>query len=247
MKRIGIYLVLLSSVAVVATGCCLHKKACCNKNATAEASGPVKFANITDSVSYIIGTDIARNMKKSNVEINPKLMAVGMEAFFAGKDTLINEATKQAVMTKFNQDLQKKKESKDKGEVSENTQKGTLFLAKNKNQPGVVELPSGLQYKVIKEGYGVSPTITDTVKVHYTGKLIDGKVFDSSVERGEPITFPLNQVIKGWQEGVALMKTGAKYEFYIPAHLGYGDKAAGQIPAASTLIFEVELIDVNPK
>ena len=124
---------------------------------------------------------------------------------------------------------------------------GAAFLAKNKTEAGVKETPSGLQYKVVKEGTGKKPLATDKVKVHYKGTLLDGTVFDSSYDRGEPITFPLNGVIKGWTEGLQLMSEGSKYILYIPSELGYGDRGAGNsIKPGSTLIFEVELLEVNP-
>jgi len=124
-------------------------------------------------------------------------------------------------------------------------EKGVKFLADNKTNEGVVTTESGLQYRIIKEGEGASPSLEDKVTVHYTGKLIDGKVFDSSVERGQPATFGINQVIKGWEEGLQLMKPGAKFEFFIPSDLAYGERAVSTIPANSTLIFEVELISVK--
>lgn len=119
---------------------------------------------------------------------------------------------------------------------------GEKFLAENAKKPGVVALPSGLQYEVVKEAEGPKPTLASTVTTHYHGTLIDGTVFDSSVERGEPISFPLNAVIKGWQEGIPLMSEGAKYRFFIPAHLAYGTTAMGKIPGGSALIFEVNLL-----
>ena len=123
---------------------------------------------------------------------------------------------------------------------------GSEFLARNKKEPGVIETPSGLQYKVIVEGTGASPKATDKVKVHYTGKTLDGNVFDSSVERGEPITFPLNGVISGWTEGLQLMKEGGKSILYIPYNLAYGERGNQGIKPGACLIFEVELIEVNP-
>ena len=119
------------------------------------------------------------------------------------------------------------------------------FLDENKKKPGVVTLPSGLQYKIIKEGEGPSPLKTSKVKAHYKGTLMDGTVFDSSYERGEPITFGVNQVIKGWQEALVLMKPGAKWMLYIPPYLGYGERNSGPIPANSLLIFEIELISIE--
>lgn len=127
-----------------------------------------------------------------------------------------------------------------------NAVEGESFLAKNGEKEGVVTLESGLQYKVIEEGAGVSPMAADTVEVHYTGKLLDGTVFDSSVERGEPAKFPLSGVIKGWSEGLTYAKEGGKIELYIPSNLGYGPRGYGNIPANSTLVFEVELLKVFP-
>lgn len=127
-----------------------------------------------------------------------------------------------------------------------NIEKGDLFLSDNAKQAGVTTTASGLQYLVLQNGNGEQqPAAQDTVKVHYHGTLIDGTVFDSSVERGEPISFPLNRVIPGWTEGVQLMKTGDKYRFFIPAHLGYGNRSAGKIPPGSVLIFDVELLAIE--
>ena len=127
-----------------------------------------------------------------------------------------------------------------------NLKAGQDFLAANKTKPGVIELPSGLQYQIITEGAGAKPAASNKVTCHYHGTLIDGTVFDSSVQRGQPATFPLNKVIKGWTEGLQLMGVGSKWRFFIPPHLGYGDRqVSAQIGANSTLIFEVELIDIN--
>jgi FKBP-type peptidyl-prolyl cis-trans isomerase FklB len=127
-----------------------------------------------------------------------------------------------------------------------NLKAGQDFLAANKNKPGVTELPSGLQYEVITEGTGAKPTARNTVTCHYHGTLIDGTIFDSSVQRGRPASFPLSQVIAGWTEGVQLMPTGSKWRFFIPPHLGYGDRQVGPtIGPNSTLIFEVELISID--
>jgi FKBP-type peptidyl-prolyl cis-trans isomerase FklB len=142
-----------------------------------------------------------------------------------------------------------KKRSDEQGAVSEKNKKaGEVFLNDNKKKQGVITLPNGLQYKVIVEGTGASPRDSSIVKVNYKGTLIDGREFDSSYKRGEPAQFPLNQVIKGWTIGLQLMKVGAKYQFFIPSDLGYGDNGAGElIQPGSTLIFEVELIDIVKK
>lgn len=127
-----------------------------------------------------------------------------------------------------------------------NLKAGQDFLAANKDKPGVTELPSGLQYEILTEGTGSKPSATDKVTCHYHGTLINGTVFDSSVQRGQPATFPLNMVIKGWTEGVPMMTTGSKWRFFIPPHLGYGDRqVSAQIGPNSTLIFDVELISIN--
>ena len=129
-----------------------------------------------------------------------------------------------------------------------NSSIGKKFLAENKKKPGVIELPDGLQYQVVKEGTGPMPTADDTVKVHYNGTLIDGTVFDSSIERGEPAEFPVGAVIKGWTEALQMMKVGSKYKLFIPSDLAYGDRSAGpKIEANSTLIFDVELISIKGK
>lgn len=129
----------------------------------------------------------------------------------------------------------------------ENIEKGEKFMKEISNNKSVYTTASGLKYRRVKEGNGKRPKATDRVKVHYTGKLIDGKTFDSSVDRGTPLTFPLNQVIPGWTEGLQLMDEGSKYFLYVPYNLGYGTRDMGDIPAGSTLIFEVELLEINPK
>jgi FKBP-type peptidyl-prolyl cis-trans isomerase FklB len=144
------------------------------------------------------------------------------------------------------QEYQAKMQAKAEAESKVNIVAGETFLAENKNNEGVITTESGLQYKIIKEGTGKQPKLTDQVLTHYHGTLLDGTVFDSSVDRGQPATFGVNQVIKGWQEGIPLMKEGAKYRFYIPQNLAYGTRGSGKIPGGSLLIFDVELIEVNP-
>jgi len=149
-------------------------------------------------------------------------------------------------LTQFQQEIMAKAQAEAAQKGDENKKKGEKFLADNKSKPGVKTTPSGLQYSVISEGTGPKPTASSTVKVHYTGKLIDGTTFDSSVDRGEPVEFPLNGVIKGWTEGVQLMNKGAKYRFYIPQQLAYGPSSPTElIPPYSVLIFEVELLDIE--
>lgn len=214
-----------------------------SKNNTKEQG--VKIATYNDSISYILGHDIGNNLKMNDIQVNPEIFSKGIANGLSGNDSLISQEDTEAIMMKFQQEMMAKKEKQNTEELLVNKAEGAAFLEKNKAKPGVVETESGLQFEVITEGNGENPLAEDVVEVHYTGKLLDGSVFDSSVDRGQPIKFPLNQVIPGWTEGVQLMKPGAKYIFYIPSDLGYGDRATGPIPAGSTLIFEVELISIE--
>jgi FKBP-type peptidyl-prolyl cis-trans isomerase len=195
-----------------------------------------------DKVSYSIGLDIGQTFKKQNMDLSPDTIAAGIRDGLAGKTQMSDEQIKET-MNQFQKDMEAKETAKSK----ENAASGDKFLAANKSKPGVKTTASGLQYKAITEGKGPQPKETDTVQVNYRGTLLDGTEFDSSYKRNEPATFPLNKVIKGWTEGLQLMKEGSKYEFWIPANLAYGDRQVGaQIPPGSTLHFEVELLKVNP-
>lgn len=189
-----------------------------------------------DKVSYALGIGIGRQLADMGAnDIVTEDFAAAMKDVLTGAELKIDEAEAQALVQEY---LQKKGEEKVKAE-------GENFLAENAKKEGVVTLPSGLQYQVLKEGNGKSPKATDQVKCHYEGTLINGKVFDSSYRRNEPATFPLNGVIAGWTEGLQLMKEGAKYRFFIPFNLAYGTRGAGQdIPPYAALIFDVELIEV---
>lgn len=200
------------------------------------------MTNEKDSISYLLGNEVGNYYRTNEIEIIQDYFIEGLIDGLMNKGKM-DEPTKQKIMAKFQIQQQEKANKK----IVLTKEKGKQFLENNKKNPDVKVTASGLQYKVIKASNGVSPNANDNVKVHYHGTLIDGTVFDSSVERGEPITFGLSQVIKGWTEGLQLMKTGEKFIFYIPSELGYGDRAAGpKIPAGSTLIFEVELFEVNP-
>ena len=206
------------------------------------AQGATQLKDQKDKVSYSIGLDIGSNFQKQNIDVNPDALAAGIKDALAGKPQLTDQQVKET-MTQFEKEMQEKQTAKGK----EAAAAGEKFLAENKTKPGVKTTSSGLQYKVLKEGNGPTPKATDRVKVNYRGTLIDGKEFDSSYKRGEPLTLPVNQVIKGWSEALQLMKVGSKYQLFIPANLGYGERGAGgQIPPNSTLIFDVELLDVLP-
>ena len=200
-----------------------------------------------DSISYAIGSNIGTNLQDPSMKINFEMLIDGIRGKMKGDSKLTDEQVKK-VLEAFNQKMIKKRND-DQGAISaKNKKAGEEFLKDNKMKQGVITLPNGLQYKVIVEGTGASPRDSSIVKVNYKGTLIDGREFDSSYKRGEPAQFPLNQVIKGWTLGLQLMKVGAKYQFFIPSDLGYGDNGAGEmIQPGSTLIFEVELIDIVKK
>jgi len=192
-------------------------------------------------ISYALGANVAESFMSNEISIIFEYFQKGFEAATAGNNQLSQAEMQQA----FNDLNQMVEENKMKGSLEEKV-KGEKFLEENKKKAGVITTASGLQYKVITMGTGEKPTATSQVKVHYHGTTIDGQVFDSSVERGEPISFPLNGVIAGWTEGVQLMPVGSKFIFYIPSELAYGDRGAGAvIKPGAALIFEVELIGIE--
>lgn len=191
-----------------------------------------------DSLSYALGVSMYQTTSQSGMsDIDFNLFVKGMEAQRDGATALDAEAADALIRSEM------KRKSDEASE--RNKSEGEAFLAANKNKPGVKTTPSGLQYRVDKEGTGIKPDANDKVTVHYHGTLIDGSVFDSSVNRGKPATFGLNQVISGWTEGLQLMSEGSKFTFFIPQNLAYGGRAQGKILPYSTLVFEVELISVE--
>jgi FKBP-type peptidyl-prolyl cis-trans isomerase FklB len=199
-----------------------------------------------DRTSYSIGYQIGGDLKRQGVGVNPELMVKGVQDAMGGKEPLMTLEEMQKELVVLKQRIVAAQQEEQKKAAAKNLAEGEAFLAENAKKEGVKTLPSGLQYQVLKEGEGTPPKATDTVTVQYRGTLIDGTEFDSSYSRGQPATFPLNRVIKGWTEGVQLMKPGAKYKFFIPPNLAYGAHGAGpKIGPESTLIFEVELISVN--
>ena len=195
-----------------------------------------------DKVSYGIGMNIGFNLSRQKVDINPDILAAGIKDSIAGKPQLTQDQVKD-VMAQFEKDMEQKQ--KQAGE--KNKTEGAKFLEENKKKPGVKTTASGLEYKVEKEGSGPQPKPTDMVTVNYRGTLIDGTEFDSSYKRGQPATFPVTGVIKGWTEALQLMKVGSKYQLFVPSNLAYGERAVSpEIGPNATLIFEVELLDVKP-
>jgi FKBP-type peptidyl-prolyl cis-trans isomerase FklB len=209
------------------------------KKATAKSATPAStMKNALDSFSYAVGISIANFYKEQGVkEINNAMVMKALSDVKNGKP-LMDDAQTNNCIVDFMQNVRSEK-------AAGNKKEGEAFLNANKTKPGVVVLPSGLQYQIVKEGTGPKPTETDKVKVHYEGKLIDGTFFDSSIQRGEPIEFNVNGVIAGWTEALQLMPVGSKWILYIPSSLAYGDNQAGPtIKPGSTLIFEVELLDI---
>jgi FKBP-type peptidyl-prolyl cis-trans isomerase FklB len=195
-----------------------------------------------DKVSYSIGLQIGFNLSRQKVDVSPDVLAAGIKDALAGKPQLNPDQIKE-IMTTFEKDMEQKQ--KETGE--KNKTEGAKFLEDNKKKEGVKTTASGLQYKVLKEGNGAQPKASDTVTVNYRGTLINGTEFDSSYKRGQPATFPVNGVIKGWTEALQLMKVGSKYQLFIPSSLAYGERAVSpDLGANSTLIFEVELLDAKP-
>jgi FKBP-type peptidyl-prolyl cis-trans isomerase FklB len=200
--------------------------------------------NQKDKMSYIIGMDIGNNLKKQSIDIDPAFLARGIKDALAGGKPLLTEKEMQETMAVFQKEMMAKQQEV----ATKNKKEGEAFLVENKKKQGVKTLPSGLQYKVIKEGTGKKPKLGDTVTAHYWGTLIDGTEFDSSYKRGQPANFPVSGVIPGWTEALQLMGEGAKWQLFIPSNLAYGERGAGAgIGPNATLIFEIELISVQEK
>jgi FKBP-type peptidyl-prolyl cis-trans isomerase FklB len=234
MIRKGVFFITLLSLSL-ATLCVAQKKNKKSKSMTTE-----KKLNTIDSLSYSLGVSIGKNLKAQGLDsLNTEMIGQAFSDVFKNVPLLIAPEKAEQLLTEYFTNLQKVKFEK-------NIKEGQQFLEENKKKPGVVTTESGLQYLVIKEGTGEMPKATDKVSTHYHGTLIDGTVFDSSVERGQPVSFPVNQVIPGWTEALQLMKTGSKWKLFIPSNLGYGERGSGpKIGPNSTLVFEVELLAIE--
>jgi FKBP-type peptidyl-prolyl cis-trans isomerase FklB len=197
-----------------------------------------------EKTGYAIGVNIGSDMKRMSIEIDADMVAQGIKDIYAGKLKLTDEEIR-TTLAELNKEMQSKENERMKVLSEKNKKGGEAFLAENKKKDGVKTLPSGLQYKVIKEGTGKVPKATDTVTTHYRGTLIDGTEFDSSYKRGQPASFPVNGVIPGWTEALQLMKTGSKWQLFIPSNLAYGERGSGTIGPNAVLVFEIELIAVK--
>ena len=200
-----------------------------------------------DKVSYSIGLDIGTTLKRQLIDVNAELLNKGIQDGLSGNKGLLTDEQVKETMAAFQKDMMAKQAAAKKATGEKNAAEGKKFLADNKSKEGVKTTASGMQYKVLKEGTGPVPKATDTVKVNYRGTTIDGTEFDSSYKRGQPASFPVNRVIKGWTEGLQLMKVGSKYQLVIPADLAYGERGAGSdIGPNATLLFDVELLEIVP-
>ncbi len=206
------------------------------------------FKTPVEKRSYALGLDVGRQMKKESIEIDPTIFTQGLKDALSGNQALLSDEELRATIVELQTELRAKQAQVHKEQAEKNKRAGEAFLAENKKKEGVVTLPDGLQYKVLKAGEGKKPTAEDTVVCQYRGTLIDGTEFDSSYKRNQPATFPVNRVIKGWTEALQLMPAGSKWQLFIPSDLAYGERGAGnEIPPDATLIFEVELVSIQPK
>ena len=216
--------------------------AMCNQ---AYTQGQTELNTPKQRTSYSVGFDIGTNLTRQGLEVDAKALAAGVIDALAGR-ARIAEAEQKELIKALQKKMQQERLAENEAQGKENLAAGQAFLTANAKKPGVVALPSGLQYKVIRDAAGPKPEATDKVKTHYHGTLIDGTVFDSSVDRGEPIVFPVNGVIAGWSEALQLMPVGSKWQLFVPSNLAYGARGAGgKIGPNTTLIFDVELLGIE--
>ena len=216
----------------------------------AKAGAPLALTTPKQKSSYAIGLSIGKTMKRDGVDVDSASLARGLRDALSGAKPLLTDQDAQAALIALQQEVRKKQEAQRAVAMEANKKEGEAYLAANKAKDGVVTLPSGLQYKILKEGSGPKPTAGDTVVCNYKGTLIDGTEFDSSYKRGQPATFAVGQVIKGWTEALQLMPVGSKWQLFVPAEMAYGERGAGQgsnIGPNATLVFEVDLLSIAPK
>ena len=218
-----------------------------SQTAPAASSAPIPgLPTQKDRLSYAIGMNIGTGMHKDNLEIDPDVLMRGLKDGLSGGKTLMTDEQARAEITELRTQMMAKMQAKQQQESEDNKKQGDTFLAANKTKPGVVALPSGLQYKILTAGTGPKPAATDSVKCNYKGTLINGTEFDASEKHGGPATFPVTGVIKGWTEALQLMPVGSKWQLFIPPDLAYGARGAGgDIGPNETLIFEVELLSIE--
>jgi FKBP-type peptidyl-prolyl cis-trans isomerase len=219
-----------------------------SNKAAAKTSAPVVLNTQQEKASYAIGMSIARSLQRDGIEVDSAILVQGMKDVMSGGKVQLTDDEAKAVITTLQTETRAKREAEMKAQGEANKKEGEAFLAKNKTAQGVVTLPSGLQYKIVKQGDGPKPTASDTVECNYRGTLIDGKEFDSSFKHGKPATFPVGGVIKGWTEILQLMPVGSKYQIFVPSDLAYGARSASaDIGPNATLIFDIELLSIKEK
>ncbi len=204
------------------------------------------FTTEKQKISYAIGNSIGHNFKDQGIDVEPSIVAQAIQDVLTDGNLALTESQMEEVMRNFQRMMQEKAQASQSKAGEANRTEGKEFLEANKTKEGVVTLPSGLQYQIITQGTGPKPGLKDTVTTHYHGTLINGKVFDSSIRRGQPASFPVNGVISGWTEALQLMPTGSRWKLFIPSELAYGERGAGaDIGPGTTLIFEVELLSIG--
>ncbi len=210
--------------------------------------GALTLKTQREKASYAIGLNIGKNLHRDSVDVDPNILLRGLRDALAGSKPLVTDDEMREAMTALQSDVRTRQEAKMEHAAATNKKEGEAFLASNKTKPGVVALPSGLQYKVLKAGSGPKPSASDSVVCNYRGTLLDNTEFDSSYKRGQPATFPVGQVIKGWTEALQLMPVGSKWQLFVPSELAYGEHGAGaDIGPNATLVFEVELLSIAGK
>jgi FKBP-type peptidyl-prolyl cis-trans isomerase FklB len=242
---------LLTTGALAQTGTATQPAQAAGQSSAAQApAAPATIPGLPttkDQVSYAIGMNIGKGLHRDAVDVDTNVILQGLKDGMADGKTLMTEEQAQQTLMKLQTELRAQMEAKRQQQATTNAKAGEAFLAANKSKTGVIALPDGLQYKMIKDGTGAKPTANDVVTVNYRGTNIEGKEFDSSYKRGEPATFPVKGVIKGWTEALQLMPVGSKFELYLPPDLAYGERGAGNdIGPNETLVFEVELMSIKP-
>jgi FKBP-type peptidyl-prolyl cis-trans isomerase FklB len=218
------------------------------KAPAAKSQSALTLTTPKDKVSYAIGLSVGKSLHKDSVDVDPNVLVQGLRDALAGSQPLLTDEEAKAAMLALQNDVRKKQEAQMQVAGEANKKEGEAYLAANKTKEGVVTLPSGLQYKILKEGTGPKPSASDSVVCNYRGTLINGTEFDSSYKRGQPATFPVGQVIKGWTEALQLMPVGSKWQLFIPSEMAYGPRGPSpDIGPNATLIFEVELLSIQGK
>jgi FKBP-type peptidyl-prolyl cis-trans isomerase FklB len=214
---------------------------------TTTATKPLVLTTEKDKQSYAIGLNVGQSLHRDGIVVDPKILVRGLQDAMAGGKVLLTDDQIKTVMTDLKNQVHQEQEAKRQAAIETNKKEGATFLAANATKPGVVTLPSGLQYKILTAGTGPKPTADDRVVCNYRGMLLDNTEFDSSYKRGQPATFPVTGVIKGWTEALQLMPVGSKWQLFIPADLAYGERGQSTIEPNATLVFEVELLSIVPK